>query len=288
MMFGDLPPISSVTLALRRAASEAIAWPVAVDPVNAIFATSLWATSAAPVLAPPVTTLTTPSGIPASPRSSANRSVEVGVTSDGLMTTVLPAARAGKSFHASRPSGVFQGVIAANHAHRLTQCKGGESGARGWHRGSSVRLCKACEEPAVARDRSHAWPHLRDELPVLEDLLVDESFGFPFDQIGETEQISSPLACEAARPAPVRERAGCSLDRGIDVGGIGIGDAAPIGLSKGIVRSEARPAVRGAPLSIDEEGKAGLRLSARAQIEDWLSTHWLIFVLARFVKRRPR
>ena len=53
-IFGDLPPISSVTRALRRAASAAITCPVAVDPVNAIFATPGWATSAAPARAPPV------------------------------------------------------------------------------------------------------------------------------------------------------------------------------------------------------------------------------------------
>ena len=40
-------------------------------------------------------------------------SVDVGVTSDGFTTTVLPAASAGKSFQPSSPSGVFQGVIAA-------------------------------------------------------------------------------------------------------------------------------------------------------------------------------
>ena len=45
--------------------------------------------------------------------SSAKRSVEVGVTSEGLATTVLPAASAGNSFQPRRPSGVFHGVMAA-------------------------------------------------------------------------------------------------------------------------------------------------------------------------------
>ncbi|MOA43022.1 hypothetical protein D3C78_1651310 [compost metagenome] len=39
-------------------------------------------------------------------------SVEHEVNSDGLITTVLPAARAGASFHVSSMSGEFQGVIA--------------------------------------------------------------------------------------------------------------------------------------------------------------------------------
>ena len=88
--------------------------PVAVEPVNAILSTPGWSTSAAPVGSPgPVTTLTTPGGKPASTTSSARASVDVGVISDGLTTTVFPAASAGKSFQPSRPSGVFHGVIAA-------------------------------------------------------------------------------------------------------------------------------------------------------------------------------
>ena len=43
----------------------------------------------------PVTMLTTPGGKPAFITSSPRRSVEFGVTSDGLTTTVLPAASAG-------------------------------------------------------------------------------------------------------------------------------------------------------------------------------------------------
>ena len=42
-----------------------------------------------------------------------NSSAEAEVNSDGLMTTVLPAASAGASFHAARSSGEFQGTIAA-------------------------------------------------------------------------------------------------------------------------------------------------------------------------------
>ena len=87
--------------------------PVAVEPVKAILSTPGWSTSAAPVAPRPVTTLITPFGTPASTASSASSSVDVGVTSDGLATTVLPAASAGKSFQPSSPSGVFQGVIAA-------------------------------------------------------------------------------------------------------------------------------------------------------------------------------
>ena len=42
-----------------------------------------------------------------------NSSSDAEVNSDGLMTTVLPAASAGASFHAVSSSGEFHGMIAA-------------------------------------------------------------------------------------------------------------------------------------------------------------------------------
>ena len=60
-----------------------------------------------------MTTLTTPSGMPACAISSANPSVEPGACSDGLITTVHPAASAGATFQLISSSGEFQGVIAA-------------------------------------------------------------------------------------------------------------------------------------------------------------------------------
>ena len=59
----------------------------------------------------PTTTLTTPSGTPASRAICANRSAVSGVSSAGLSTTVLPAASAGASFQAAIASGKFHGVI---------------------------------------------------------------------------------------------------------------------------------------------------------------------------------
>ena len=69
-------------------------------------ATSGWRISCAPRSAPvPVTTLTTPSGMPASVATSANISLVSGVISAGLSTMVLPAAIAGRIFHAAICSG---------------------------------------------------------------------------------------------------------------------------------------------------------------------------------------
>ena len=58
----------------------------------------------------PGTMLTTPSGMPASPISSAIRSVDSGVISAGFSTTQLPAASAGPIFQLVNISGKFHGT----------------------------------------------------------------------------------------------------------------------------------------------------------------------------------
>src|SRR6202020_3276663 len=69
-MLGDLPPSSSVTRLIVCAAPAAIERPTSVDPVNAILATPGCSTSRAPHTDPgPTTTLSTPSGRPASSAS---------------------------------------------------------------------------------------------------------------------------------------------------------------------------------------------------------------------------
>ena len=111
-MLGDFPPNSSVTRFKLSAAVRAIPRPTAVDPVNAILATSGCSTSRAPHVTPgPATTFNTPSGSPASSANEANRSAVSGVSSAGFNTTVLPAASAGPSFHAAIVSGKFHGTI---------------------------------------------------------------------------------------------------------------------------------------------------------------------------------
>src|SRR3954451_25411662 len=111
-IFGDLPPNSRPTFLKPRAAASAITRPVASDPVNVIFAVSGCSTSGMPASLPePVTTLTTQAGKPACSSSLTNSSADADVNSDGLMTTVFPAANAGPSFHAVSISGEFQGVI---------------------------------------------------------------------------------------------------------------------------------------------------------------------------------
>ena len=76
--------------------------PTSVEPVKATQSTSGCRPIAAPTESPgPVTTLRTPSGMPASAPSSASRSKLSDVVDAGLMTTLLPVASAGPSFHAA-------------------------------------------------------------------------------------------------------------------------------------------------------------------------------------------
>ena len=82
----------------RSAAARATCRPALGLPVSDTMATAGWRTSASPVAAPPHTTLSTPGG-KTSASSSAIRTVEAGVNSDGFNTTVLPAATAGAHFH---------------------------------------------------------------------------------------------------------------------------------------------------------------------------------------------
>ena len=112
-IFGDLPPSSSETFLKVLAASSFTLAPVVLPPVKATLATFGWVTRGSPTTAPyPVTTLTTPGGNPDSAITSfTNSSTDADVYSDGLMTTVHPAAKAGASFQVVSISGEFHGVI---------------------------------------------------------------------------------------------------------------------------------------------------------------------------------
>ena len=111
---GLLPPSSRDTRLSVPADAATIRLPTPRLPVKLILSTSGCVISASPVGSPgPVTTLTTPSGMPASASSSTMRSTENDANSDGFSTTVQPAASAGASFCANSRNGAFHGRIAA-------------------------------------------------------------------------------------------------------------------------------------------------------------------------------
>ena len=104
-MFGDLPPNSSVT-GMRFSAAWAITLaPTTSEPVNDTRSTPGCDERRRPTSAPPTTTLSTPSGRPASRISSPRKSVVSGVRGDGSSTTVQPAASAAPNLKIARLRG---------------------------------------------------------------------------------------------------------------------------------------------------------------------------------------
>ena len=94
------------------AAPRITSCPTSVEPVKPILATSGCSISRCPTTEPlPTTTLTTPSGKPASSARSPRRIAVSGVSSAGFSTTVFPHASAGPSFQLAMLSGKFQGTI---------------------------------------------------------------------------------------------------------------------------------------------------------------------------------
>jgi hypothetical protein len=104
-MNGALPPNSRCTRLSVSAAVFITFLPVPVEPVTEIMRRSGCSTSAWPVSLPPVTTLSTPGGRPASLASSPSMSAVRGVPGAGFKTVVQPAARAGPTFQIPISSG---------------------------------------------------------------------------------------------------------------------------------------------------------------------------------------
>ena len=103
---GALPPSSSWVRCPCTAAAAITLRPTGVEPVNVTMSTPACPANRVPTSAPPpVTTLNTPSGRPASLASRASVSVVNGVISAGLMMTLQPAASAGITFHTAICSG---------------------------------------------------------------------------------------------------------------------------------------------------------------------------------------
>ena len=86
------------------AALPATSMPARTEPVIDTMSGIGCSTSARPVSRSPQTTLNTPAGRNSAATSASSR-VEAGVVSDGLSTTVLPAASAGAIFHTAIISG---------------------------------------------------------------------------------------------------------------------------------------------------------------------------------------
>ena len=103
---GFLPPSSRATRFTVAAAAAMIERPVCRPPVKETRSTSGLSTSGCPAAAPaPVTRFATPGGRPTSVSAFISQTAVDGVSSLGLRTKVLPAARAGATFHEVCSSG---------------------------------------------------------------------------------------------------------------------------------------------------------------------------------------
>jgi hypothetical protein len=113
-IMGFLPPSSSEQCLKVFAAEVPTVRPTSVDPVRETARISGCSVSGPPMAEPkPVTTFTTPLGRPASTSARTKLKVDSGVSCAGLMMQVLPATRAGNSFHDGIAMGKFHGVIMA-------------------------------------------------------------------------------------------------------------------------------------------------------------------------------
>ena len=86
---------------------------IGVLPTNDTAAMSGWCRIASTATLSPWTTLNTPSGTPASWRSSARKFAADGSFSDGLRMNVLPVAIAVANIHIGTMAGKLNGVIPA-------------------------------------------------------------------------------------------------------------------------------------------------------------------------------
>jgi len=112
MMAADFPPSSRVHGLSISAARLPISLPTPELPVKVNRSTSRLDVNACPVSIPPGTTDRTPSGRPASAKTSAKAFAVNGVSAAGLSTTVQPASSAGPSLLIARKSGTFHATIA--------------------------------------------------------------------------------------------------------------------------------------------------------------------------------
>ena len=131
MTIGSLPPSSRCSFFIIGPAREAIRFPMSSEPVKAITGTSGCSTNGSPTSGPyPVTTFTTPGGKwPQATSTIFN--VDREVNSEGLITTVFPAARAGAIFQARSNNGKFQGTIQATTPYGSLRTKLNWSGSPG-------------------------------------------------------------------------------------------------------------------------------------------------------------
>ena len=156
-----------------------------------------------------------------------NSSSEAEVNSDGLMTTVQPAASAGASFQVVSISGEFHGVM---NAHTPTgSLQDVVEVVRPVDR--HHRALDLVGQPAVVIEPlGHVLGlrrHLRDQLAVVAHLDLAQVLGVLLDQPGDAAHHLAARGLRHLRPGTGLEGARGGLDRPVDVGLVAFGDQRP-------------------------------------------------------------
>src|SRR5690625_1704028 len=113
-MIGACPPSSKESFLIVSALCFIKILPTSVEPVKVNFLTRGSDNKVSPISDDgPTTILITPLGKPACSANSTNLRAVNGVSLEGLITTVQPAARAGPILRVNIAAGKFHGVIAA-------------------------------------------------------------------------------------------------------------------------------------------------------------------------------
>ena len=220
----DLPPSSSVTRLIVVAAPCMTPRPTSVEPVKPIFATSGCSTSRCPTTRPgPTTTLTTPSGIPASRIRSARRSAESGVSSAGFEDDRVPAGERG----AELPAGDIEREVPrhdqADDAERLAE--GDVDAAGDGDRLAVVLVDGARVEVEDLRDHADLGARAGDRLADVLRFDPRELLGVLLDERGEPAQEGGAIGGSHGTPVlegllrPSNRRVGL-----VDAGGLELGD----------------------------------------------------------------
>mmetsp|Transcript_2679 Transcript_2679/g.3308 ORF Transcript_2679/g.3308 Transcript_2679/m.3308 type:complete len:224 (+) Transcript_2679:812-1483(+) len=191
-MDGDLPPNSNVTGIKFSAPHFAIILPVAVEPVNDDLLIIGELAKCCPATAPnPGTILTTPSGNPTSCNNLPIYKAVNGVSSDTLLTIVLPHASAVAAGHAHINKGKFHGVTAPTtpSGSLIVLTSNGPSEA-------IVSPCIFLANADIYLKYSIANPTSP----------FDDDIGLPLSKVSNPHNISKSLSTKSANLYKIRER----------------------------------------------------------------------------------
>ena len=154
----------------------------------------------------------------------ASFSVVSGVCSDGLMTMVLPPARAGRELPRRHHQRIVPRRDRADDADRVAADHRGVARHVLARHGAMHVAHGAGEEAEAVGDRRHlVLQHADPRLAAIQRLERGERLGIAVDGVGELQQQRRALGGRRARPGLERLRGG--FDRSVDLRRRGVGEA---------------------------------------------------------------